>query len=214
MKVIDLTHVVERDISVFPGSEHPSFETVNTYDKDGYKQTKFTLLTHAGTHMDPPAHVCEGKTTLDQFSPEQFIGKGLVIDCSSLDEGDAITMENLAPYKEKAEQADFLLFYTGWDKRWKTDTYLNDYPCIDEEVTQFILEGDFKGTGFDVIGIDPATDANLTRHKKLFNNKDLVIIENLCNLGECGSDLFWFSCFPLKIKDADGAPIRAVAWFE
>lgn len=26
--------------------------------------------------------------------------------------------------------------------------------------------------------------------------------------------MFWFSCFPLKIEDSDGAPIRAVAWFE
>lgn len=39
-------------------------------------------------------------------------------------------------------------------------------------------------------------------------------IENLCNLGLCGDELFWFSCFPLKLANCDGSPIRAVAWFE
>ena len=76
------------------------------------------------------------------------------------------------------------------------------------------LEGDYKGIGFDVIGLDPIADENLTRHKRLFEGKDIINIENLCNLGQCGNELFWFSCFPLKIKDSDGSPIRAVAWFE
>ena len=78
----------------------------------------------------------------------------------------------------------------------------------------YILQGSYKGIGFDVIGLDPIADTNLTRHKKLFKTKDIVNIENLCNLGLCGSDLFLFSCFPLKLTDCDGSPIRAVAWFE
>ena len=30
----------------------------------------------------------------------------------------------------------------------------------------------------------------------------------------CGDGLFWFSCFPLKLDNCDGSPVRAVAWFE
>ena len=55
---------------------------------------------------------------------------------------------------------------------------------------------------------------NLTRHKKLFQNKDIVNIENLKDLDKCGKGLFSFSCFPLKLENCDGSPIRAVAWFE
>ena len=78
----------------------------------------------------------------------------------------------------------------------------------------FILEGNYKGIGFDVIGLDPIADENLTRHKKLFREHDIINIENLKNLGLCGSGLFWFGCFPLKLADSDGAPARAVAWVE
>lgn len=214
MKVIDLTHYIEPNMPAYPGTEPPTLEPANTYEKDGFKETRLSMFTHTGTHMDPPAHLFADRTTLDQFPPEQFMGEALVIDCTVLSEGEPITMSLIDRCGDKARQADFLLFYLGWDQRWGKDTYFGDYPCLDEAVMDYILAGDYKGIGFDVIGLDPIADENLTRHKKLFRHKDILNIENLCNLGECGTDLFHFSCFPLKIRDCDGSPIRAVAWFD
>ncbi len=214
MRVIDLTHTIESGMPVYPGTETPILEPANTYDRDGFRESKLSMYSHTGTHMDPPAHLFRNRTTLDAFPPEQFIGKALVIDCTSLKEGEPITMDHLSRYGTKAETADFLLFYLGWDARWGSEAYFGDYPCIDDSVLEYILEGSYKGIGFDVIGLDPIADGNLTRHKKLFQTRDIINIENLCNLGLCGNDLFWFSCFPLKIRDCDGSPIRAVAWFE
>ena len=214
MRVIDLTHTIESGMPVYPGTEPPILEPANTYDRDGFRETKLSMYSHTGTHMDPPTHLFRDRTTLDCFPPEQFIGKALVIDCTSLKEGEPITMDHLSRYGTKAETADFLLFYLGWDARWGSEAYFGDYPCIDDSVLEYILEGSYKGIGFDVIGLDPIADGNLTRHKKLFQTRDIINIENLCNLGLCGNDLFWFSCFPLKIRDCDGSPIRAVAWFE
>ena len=214
MKVIDLTHTIQETMPVYPGTEPPKFLPANTYETDGFKETELRMYTHTGTHMDPPAHLYPGRTTLDQFPADQFIGMALVIDCRVLKEGESITMDFLRKYGEMAEQADFLLFNLGWDERWGTDAYFGDYPCVDEEVLDYIMQGSYKGIGFDVIGLDPIADENLTRHKKLFAACDLVNIENLKNLHLCGSDLFWFSCYPLKLESSDGSPIRAVAWFE
>ena len=116
MKVIDLTHTIRENMPVYPGTETPRLETANTYEKDFFKETKMTMYTHTGTHVDPPAHIFAGRTTLDQFPAEQFIGKALVIDCRELTEGQFITMDHIRKYGEKAEQADFLLFNLGWDK--------------------------------------------------------------------------------------------------
>ena len=115
---------------------------------------------------------------------------------------------------EEVESADFLLFNTGWDKFWGAEEYFGNYPRIDDEVLDFILLGKYKGIGFDVMGIDPISDVSLHRHKKLFKNKEIINIENLANLDQCGGGLFNFSCFPLKLENADGAPTRAVAWWE
>ena len=214
MKVIDLTHTIREQMPVYPGTEPPAFQPANSYEQNGFRETKISMFTHTGTHMDPPAHLFPNRTTLDGFPAEQFIGKALVIDCRDIPEGGAISMERVRRYGKLAEQADFLLFYLGWDKYWGTDAYFGDYPCLDMEVLDYIIDGHYKGIGFDVIGLDPIADENLTRHKKLFEKTDIVNIENLKNLGECGEGLFWFSCCPLKLEDCDGAPVRAIAWFD
>ena len=214
MKVIYLTHTITPDLPVYPGTEPPKFLPANSYEKDGFRETLLQMYTHTGTHMDPPAHLFADRTTLDQFPASQFIGKALVIDCCDLAEGSAITMKKLRKTGGKADRADFLLFNLGWDKRWGTEDYFGDYPCLDDETLEHIIRGNYKGIGFDVIGLDPIADGNLTRHKKLFQERDILNIENLKNLELCGEELFWFSCFPLKIENADGSPIRAVAWFE
>ena len=214
MKVIDLTHTIKENMPVYPGTETPKLEAANTYEKDGFKETRISMFSHTGTHVDPPAHIFEGRTTLDQFPAEQFIGKALVIDCRDLKEGEEITMSHIFRYGEKPEKAEFLLFNLGWDRYWGTDAYFGNYPCIDMEVLDYILSGNYKGIGFDVIGLDPIDDVELTRHKRLFERKDILNIENLSNLDQCGDELCWFGCFPLKVEDSDGAPIRAMAWFE
>ena len=214
MKVIDLTHTIKENMPVYPGDDTPKLIPVSTYEKDGFKETLLEMYSHTGTHMDTPAHIFAGRTALDEFPIEQFIGRALVIDCRDLEEGQVISMERINKVLDRAKKADFLLFNLGWDKRWGTDSYFGDYPCINDKVLDFIINGDYKGIGFDVMGLDPISDVNLPRHKRLFQDTDIINIENLKNLDLCGSDLFYFSCFPLKIENCDGSPIRAVAWFE
>lgn len=214
MKVIDLTHTISADMPVYPGTEQPRLTPANSYEKDGFKETLLSLYSHTGTHADPPAHLFAGRTTLDAMPVSQFVGKALVINCRGLKEGQAITMRQLEPVRQKAEKADFLLFDLGWDSRWGKPEYYGDYPCIDDEVLDFILNTGKKGIGFDVIGVDPISDADLPRHKKLFAEHDIINIENLAALDKCGSELFWFFALPLKWANADGAPIRAIAFFE
>ena len=212
MRIIDLTRMIEEKMPVYPGTLGPSLEVANTHEKDGFKETYLKMYSHTGTHVDAPAHIIKGAKTLDEFDISQFIGKAIVINCKELKEGEAITMQHLAPYQDKLSKVDFLLFNLGYDKYWGTDTYYGDFPCINDEVLDFIIHSKYKGIGFDVISLDPMN--NLSRHNKLFKVKDILNIENLKNLDLCGNDIFNFSCFPLKFKDSDGAPIRAVAWFD
>ena len=214
MKAIDLTYTIKEEMTVFPGTEMPKLINTSNYEKDGFRETSISIYSHVGTHMDPPAHIYPDRTTLDEFPASQFIGKGLVIDCRDLNEGEDITLDCILKYGKKAEKVDFLLFNTGWDKYWGTDKYFGDYPCVNDDVLDYVLNGNYKGIGFDTIGIDPVSDEKLTRHKKLFKDKDIVNIENLKNLELCRDEIFNFSCCPLKVENSDGAPVRAVAWFE
>ena len=214
MKIYDLTHYISEDMPVYPGTAGPKFSPANSYETDGFQETLMTMYTHTGTHMDPPAHLFSGRTTLDQFPITQFVGKALVIDCSDLKEGQPITMRYIDRQKERAEKADFLLFYTDWEQYWGTEKYFADYPCIDVEVADYLICNNKKGVGLDTIGLDPVADSNLTLHKRLFKKNEIVIIENLMNLHLLGNELFTLCALPIKHVHADGSPIRAIAMLE
>ena len=133
MKVIDLTHTISETMPVYPGTEQPRLTPANSYEKDGFKETLLSMYSHTGTHVDPPAHLFAGRTTLDAFPVSQFVGRAVVINCRHLKEGEAITMREIAPRRADAEKADYLLFNLGWDARWGTEEYYGDYPEKDSE---------------------------------------------------------------------------------
>ena len=211
MNVIDLTHLIAEDMPVYPGTEQPKLTPANSYEVDGFKETLFTMFSHTGTHMDPPAHLFAGRTTLDGFPIDQFVGKALVIDCRDVGLGGTIGMEYIDRVREKADAAEFLLFMTGWDQYWGKPEYFGEYPYVTAEVVDYLLATKKKGIGLDTIGLDPIADENLTLHKQLFTAGESVVIENLRNLDLCGDDLFTFAALPLRWENADGSPIRAIA---
>ena len=114
MRVIDLTHTIKENMPVYPGTGTPKLEPANTYEENGFQETLVSFYSHTGTHMDPPAHLFAGRTTLDAFPASQFLGRALVIDCTHLREGEAITMKELRKYGGLEDTVDFLLFYLGW----------------------------------------------------------------------------------------------------
>lgn len=213
MKVIDLTHEIDENMPVYPGTQKPSLRISNTYETHGYKETLIIMVSHTGTHIDVPAHLFKNGKKLSDFPIDQFIGKAIVIDCKHLKSGQSIGMREFKKYEQYLDEVDFILFNLGWDKKWGTCEYFGDYPVLDEAAIDLIIAGDYKGIGFDVIGLDPIADEELTRHKRIFANRDMINIENLKNLHMCKDKPFNFSCFPLNLKDGDGAPVRAVAWF-
>lgn len=214
MKIFDLSHTICSDMPVYPGTEKPKLIPVASYEKDDYRETKLCMYSHTGTHIDSPAHLFEGKASLDQFPISQFIGKALVIDCTSFSERDLIPLSHLDSYGEKVVSTDFLLFRFGCDKKWGSDDYFKNFPLLAPDLLDFIIDRHYKGIGFDVISLDSVFPPSLERHKRLFESRNMINIENLCNLECFGDQLFTFCCFPLKIINSDGAPCRAVGWID
>ena len=211
MQIIDLTHTIAADMPVYPGTEQPVFAPANTYEENGFKETLVTFYTHTGTHMDPPAHLFESGLTLDRLPASHFVGKAAVVDCRDLGLGGRATMEHVRRCPA-ADQAEYLLFNFGWDQYWNAPEYFADYPCITPEVVDYLLETNKKGVGLDTIGLDAVSDENLTLHKQLLTENKTVIIENLTGLEQLtDAGLFTFCALPLKMQDADGSPIRAIA---
>lgn len=73
-----------------------------------------------------------------------------------------------------------------------------------------MLEKKVKLAGIDTINIDNPQDAYRPVHTLLLKN-NILIVENLCNLGKLIDDEFKFFACPLKVKGAAAFPVRAFA---
>jgi kynurenine formamidase len=210
MQVIDLTHVISPEMPVYPGTEPPIFAPANSLEVDGFKETLITMYTHTGTHMDPPAHLAAEGRTLDKFDVAKFVGKGFVVDCQSFKAGEKIGIEYFKEKTKNAGDVDFFLFYTGWSKKWGSEEYFGDFPVIAPELVDEMARVKPKALGFDTISIEPIRDEALPMHHVVLP-EEVLIIENLDNLDLLIGKDFMFCALPLKFKDGDGSPVRAIA---
>ena len=207
MRVVDFTHVLRREMPVYPGTPLPELTVASTWERDGFHETHLALHSHTGTHMDAPAHLFPAGATLDALPPARFAGTALVVPCAGA--GAVLHMDLLAPVKDAADRADFLLFHTGWDRLWGRAAYFEGYPVPGEDVVDYLLASGKKGVGLDTVSVDPVGDWDLPIHRRLLGG-GLVIVENLTNLAAAGGEPFTFCALPLHYEKADGAPVRAV----
>jgi len=209
MKITDLTHIIYSDMPVFPGTEQPIFEKANTLEKDGFQEAKITMYSHTGTHIDAPAHMMSDGPYLDNLDIEHFIGNATILDFSNR-EIKLIDVDSLKPYAEKIKSVDFIIIKTGWSKYWGNKKYYEGFPSISEDSAKWLSQFNLKGIGIDAISIDDMDSTTFAVHKILMP-KNIIIIENLTNLDSISNESFILSILPLKNKDADGSPVRAIS---
>ena len=73
MKILDLTHLIEEAMPVYPETEPPKLTPSNTFEQHGFRETLLTMGSHTGTHMDAPAHMLRDGKTLDQFPADKYL---------------------------------------------------------------------------------------------------------------------------------------------
>ena len=208
--IIDLTHTISPETFVYPGTPAPAFSSTRTLTENGARETLLQMGSHTGTHMDAPRHILREGSSLDQLPPSQFCGRAAIVDVSGLGEGAVITADFLKAQNSELLNADFVLLYTGWEKKWRTPAFLEErYPVLDEEAARYLVSCGLKGVGTDAISVDPV-GTGLPAHRVLLG-AGLVIMENLRlkELTPYPRVRFW--ALPLKYRNADGAPIRAIA---
>lgn len=210
MNVIDLTQNINEKMPVYPGTDKPLLKQATTIQNDGFAEKLLTMFSHTGTHMDSPAHMIEGAHTLDKFDISKFIGQGTIIDCSK---SQIINKKIIKDNIKNKKDLDFILFRTGWSSKWNDVCYFDNFPVLDEDAAIFLTTIGLKGIGVDCISIDAVGSQQMKNHMAILKN-DMIIVENLCNLEQLLDMDFIFNCFPLKIEDADGSPIRAVGYIE
>lgn len=210
MNITDLSHVVSANMPVYPGTEQPVLLTGCSLEADGFLEKKITLYSHTGTHVDAPAHLIHDGCTLNDLGVSHFIGSACVLHIGD-QQRDTIELDELRLLEKEIETADFLLIDTGWSKYWGKPQYFKGYPVLSPEAAHWLSLQQLKGVGFDAISADHPDTTDYPIHHIILRN-NTIIIENLTNLGVLPTLGINFSCLPIKFEDADGSPVRAVAY--
>jgi arylformamidase len=206
-EIIDLSHPIDMNMPVYPGTEPPIITEVCSVKTHSFKESQITFFTHTGTHLDVPAHLFQKGKTVDAFEGDKFFGTALLIDYSNKL---SIDFKTVHEAYSRAESPDFIIFNTGWNKWWGDKKYFKSFPVLTPEAAEYISSLPIKGLGIDSISFDPVGDINLSNHK-IFMEKNIILVENLCSLEKLKGKPFQFSCLPLNIVGADGSPTRAFA---
>ncbi|HPF50117.1 MAG TPA: cyclase family protein [Draconibacterium sp.] len=205
--IFDLSHPLNNETPVFPGTQSPVFKQTATIEQKGYRETFLRFQSHLGTHIDAPAHMLKNGYALDQMDISSFHGKALFIEImKGILEIDKSSLEQFA---DELDIVEFVLFKTGWSKFWGDKKYFESFPVLTSEALEYLLTFPLKGIGFDTISADPVESTDYRNHYAIFE-KGLIIIENLNFPNDLKESKGEFSCYPLPYEKADGSPVRAV----
>ena len=197
--IIDLTHTITPEMPMYPGSAAPSIKPTGSLTRDGFRETQLTIASHTGTHMDAPSHMLPRGSTLEVLPASQFCGRAVVLDVSDLPPRSVITADYLREQNGTIRSADFVLFYTGWERKWGTDAYYDDdFPVPDQEAAKYLVSCGLKGVGTDALSVDTLRDQQFLAHKTLLDG-GLVILESLCLKKVVGKGSSMPGKFALKI---------------
>jgi len=212
VKHLDLTLTISESIPNFPGSPSPQFIPWSTIKDDDYNLELLFLSSHTGTHLDAPYHFSKNGAKIHQIPLTRLVGNALLIKIKKVKD-QMITKKDLLEFERKnGEIKNFssIIFFTDWQKNLNKKFYFTNNPGLSKSATEYLVSKKINLVGIDSPSIDLGIDNSFTAHKILAEN-NILIVENLSNLGKIPTLDFDFIILPLKLKDATGSPVRAIA---
>ena len=212
MKVIDLTLTISENIPTFPGSPKPNFINWENIKKDGYNLELLFLSTHTGTHIDAPYHFLKKGQKIHQITTKRLVTETVLIKIMK-DSDQSITKTDIEKFEKKYGKIDdgsTVIFHTGWQKNLEKKSYFLKNPGLAISAAKYLALKKINLVGIDSPSIDLGKDSKFSVHHILAKN-GILIVENLANLEKIHSEKFHLIVAPLKLKNATGSPVRAMA---
>jgi arylformamidase len=187
----------------WPGDPAVSIETVATVAADGARVSRVVLGSHAGTHIDAPAHFLEEGDGVDAIPPERLVGPCRVLDMRSVGrviDGAALADANVAAGERLLLRTDRAAVERG--------TFSPDYVALDLAAARMLVERGVALIGIDAPSIEAFDSIGHPVHRVLLG-AGIVVLEGLDLSGvEPGS--YELIALPLRLAGLDGSPARVL----
>ena len=210
---VDLTQDLANNMPVYPGDPVPTFHRTATIAANGVNLSQLDLGSHTGTHVDAPRHFVERGTTLDRIPVSDFIGEAVVLDLSFKPEGSGITALDLKKTLALVDYrpGDAILCYTGCSAKWGDPKVNSNFTYLTPRAAEYIVSKKARAFGIDFLSVEKFHSKTHATHKELLSH-GIYIVESLNRkLRDFAGERILFIALPIKFKDGDGAPCRALA---
>lgn len=214
-KIIDISFALHDGMTTYPVHWHPFVEItqLGRFGIEDRETRKIVLGTHTGTHCDAPRHFIRGGDTIDRLPLEPFFGPATLINFSSLAHSTELTEEHFkAELGEEIPERLILRF--DWDRYWGTLDYYSGHPFLSSDCAHWLVKRGVKLIAMDTPQIENPKNGrgsgNDSPIHKIMLGAGVIFLEYCCNLRSISKKVVTLAAFPLKIRDGDGAPTRAV----
>ena len=201
-RLIDISPLVDERIAVWPG-DVPYERSVNLAigNGDNIDLSSIRTTVHLGAHTDAPNHYAEGGSGIDQASLDRYYGT-----CQIMRVDVGFGNRVLPTHLTGPIEAERLLLHTG---TYPDPTVFNeDFAALSPELVDFAADRGVLLLGIDTPSVDLCHDAALASHTAIAR-RGLSILEGVVLTG-VADGLYTLIALPLKLRDADASPVRAV----
>jgi len=212
MVALDLTLTISKNLPMFPGSPKPQFISWSTIKKDGYNLELLFLSSHSGTHMDAPYHFIKNGKKIHEIPVSRLTNNAILIKLRKK-ANQAISKNDIIKFEKKQgiiPKNATIIFATGWQKNLQSTNYFEKNPGLSVSAAKYLTSKKINLVGIDSPSIDLGNEKKFSVHQILSKN-NILIVENLANLTKISGNYFKLVVLPLKLKDATGSPVRAIA---
>ncbi|MGK7379557.1 cyclase family protein [Planococcus sp. 1R117A] len=200
-KIYDISMELSGQTPEWPGDIPFQYELAATIEQSGSVNVgKVVTSTHIGTHVDAPFHYDNDGIKIDELPLDYYLTTAQVIDVRGKAEITRTDLPDVAP-----EVTAILLKSDSWEDRTK---FPETWPLFDPTIAEWMAEQEIKLLGVDVPSVDAKTSKDLPMHMAMSRN-NRYILEGLV-LNEVPEGIYQLVALPLKIKGAEGSPVRAV----
>jgi len=203
-KIIDVTVALSPEVPTFPGDPPFQMEFVSRIEDGGaYNLARFTMGTHAGTHVDAPYHFLADGATADQLPLEILMGKARVVELTVRDKVERSDLEVLDLRDDLR-----VLVKTRMSGQLRQGGFQKEFVYLTPDAATYLVQAGIKLVGIDYLSIERFGSKDFAAHHTLLG-AGVVIIEGL-DLSEVEPGEYDMICLPLLVSQADGAPARVV----
>ena len=192
MKYIDITSPIFNQMKKYPGDPQVKLFNFKSLKKgDSCNLLQLNFGSHTATHIDAPRHIIGDATTVDRIRIKDLICDVIVMNIGEI-----------AKKKYSRKDCEGILLKCAGKKSGLS---------IGE--AKILAKNKFKVVGIEGMSIEEDSKNKLHPVHRLLLSGGTIIIDGL-NLKKVKTGYYKLICLPLKIRNGDGSPARAVLAYD